>query len=286
MKTWTNSDIIILHAAIGWWYSLLFSSSSLASYCWRLSKGNRPNVVVWLYSNERRERERHARNRLSSCGKRVWRKVDIAIEAGNWPSYLALPERLVAELCKESSYLIHQQDPTRVISRCESVSCASERVIVTPRSPPCRHRATSSAQAIHIYNDHFYHFFVIPQLSNFPRNCFGSQIQSTVRPAGEVLRSIRGRGKKIYLPLSLFLFLPSSSNYPVHKYKRFTNSDRPTLLSDPSCRADSVNQLYTWCSSSWNYDLTFFRNQKIVFLPSITLWPMPKYGRFVHSYSS
>lgn len=68
--------------------------------------------------------------------QRVWRKVEItSSEAGNWASYLALPERLVAELCKESSYLIHQE-PTRVISRCESVGCASERVIVTPRSPP------------------------------------------------------------------------------------------------------------------------------------------------------
>lgn len=126
-----------------------------------LSKVNRPNVVVWLYSNVRRERERdtHARNRLSSCGKRVWRKVDIAIEAGNWPSYLALPERLVAELCKESSYLIHQQDPTRVISRCESVSCASERVIVTPRSPPC-HRSTSSAHhSVHLQGSLLWPFF-------------------------------------------------------------------------------------------------------------------------------
>lgn len=129
-----------------------------------------------------------------------------------------------------------------MISRCESVSCASERVIVTPRSPPCHHRSTSSAHhSVHLQGSLLCPFF-IPQLSNFPRNCFGSQLQSTVRPAGVVLRSMRGVGKKIYRPLSVFL--PSSSNYPVPKYKRFTNSDCPTLLSDPSCRADSINQLH------------------------------------------
>lgn len=188
----------------------------------------------------------------------MWRKVDIAIEAGNWPSYLALPERLVAELCKESSYLIHQQDPTRVISRCESVSCASERVIVTPRSPPCR-RATSSAhhsvcQAIHIYKAHVYHPFLFLSYQTF--RVIVSDHKYRVLSARQECCGVWGVLGRKYIVLSPSSFPPRRTTLcRSTRGSPFQTAPHSSQIRRAG-RTASIN--YTWCSSSWNYDLTFF----------------------------